>query len=163
MDRSDGRGSKGNYSSVSSLTTPVFGELRNEFEQELLARDGWVMRAFAHSGPHKIADHRTAGLRENFNHPDLQIYFPLSGQIALDTFHTVVGLIKQGARFKDGDISRDVAEELPVKFISVLIDNTEFLRVIIPDKQGQIEEKQMAEPFNRQYRDRVIIDRPEGN
>ena len=151
--------SKAKYDSLESATTPQRGEFRDLFERERLIRDGWAMRVFTHHGPHKPADYRTVGLSENFKHPNLQLYFPVSEEIALATFFTIVDLIKAGAKFKDGDVSRDVAEEMPVKFIKVTIGNAEFLRVIIPDKQGKVDEGKISAPFSLQYRDTTIASR----
>lgn len=143
------------FTSVVASPPPDRNVLVANYENELLERDGWAMRAYTKNCIHHIADHRTVGLRENFNHPDLQIYYPIDASIALDTFYTVVNLIKEGSIFSDGFVSEDVAS-LPVKFIAVKLDGVDMLRIIIPDKQGNLDEGIISEPFNRQYLDRGI-------
>ena len=141
------------YVDTPCLAEARIGELRHLDESTMLLTDGWVMRAFSHGGNHGISDNRSVGFAENFKHPDIQINYPLPGELALHCLSTVADLVKSGKTYKDGDLSDDVLHDLPVKFVAVEIDGVSMLRMILPDKEGNVERDKMAYRYSLQYSD----------
>lgn len=139
------------FSSKPSSVPKRKGELRHTREADVLREEGWAMRSFSRGCSHQIADHRTVGLQENFDHPDIQIFFPMNGQLALGILGTSVELVKSGKRFEDGNISGDVLEGLDVKFVTASVDGVSMLRVILPDKKGRLSQDEIASPYSNQY------------
>ncbi len=126
-------------------------------EARLLKEDGWSMRVYSKSScNHAPADFRTTGLSENSQHLDLQIYYPLPAFTAFNRLYTVVNLIKGGTVFTEGMISEDVLDGYSVKFIKATCGGKEYLRIILPDKNGCFEEGKMAHPYSLQYKDREM-------
>jgi len=125
-----------------------------QWERDCLKQHRW----FAHiiyedkTSPTKFNYH-THGLSEFFDHPDLQIVFPLPPKDAHAVMTRIVDRIKHGKRFNDNDVMSGVINEsMSIMFIKVSEDNREVLRVIIPGPDGIIDKDKMEHPYCHQYK-----------
>ena len=67
---------------------------------ELIKKYGFVIHnVFPNSPDEGSVSHHTHGLKENFNHMDLEIALPIHPQIAGSVFHSMVHSIKNGESF----------------------------------------------------------------
>lgn len=81
----------------------------------------------------------THGIAETLNHPDLQIVASIGYATANSVIHHCVGKIKQGMVFVPGNHYDEIIKDLPVTFVKAIEDNREVLRVILPDKDGNLD------------------------
>lgn len=86
-------------------------------------------------------------------HHDLQMVCPVPDGLIMYVFHAVVALIKEGNVFKDGDISNEVLEDMPIKFVTARECDRDVLRIIMPDEKGCVERGEMTAPYSKQYDD----------
>jgi hypothetical protein len=100
-----------------------------------------------------MANYHTHGLREHYDHPDFQIVLPISSKIVVPIFHQIMGMIKGGKRFEAGVDYDDILRDgYLVRMIGAIEDNREVLRIIFPDKSGNLGPDQ-DNTVNIQYRD----------
>lgn len=123
-------------------------------EREFLAKDGF----FAHLVPDETSplgfNAHTHGFELTWNHPDLQIVFPVDGQVAMGLFWAAVAHIKEGSVFSDGDVvARIAGNEYKVKFVKVQESGRDVLRMILPDKEGNLDVETITGKFRHQYCD----------
>lgn len=113
--------------------------------KRMIKEFGWV----AHGVP---KNYHTHGLQENFDHPDIQIVFPMPPHICHPLANIVVELIKGGKKFTEGDINFDIlAGDFPVRFIKAKECGRDILRMILPDKQGKLLPEEISPPYDCQY------------
>lgn len=91
------------------------------------------------------------GLSESFKHLDIQIVVPLPKKIALGVFHSVVDLIREGARFKVGKRYSNIILNYDVMFIPAIECNRKVLRMILPDPQGNLLKEDINDKYALQY------------
>lgn len=114
-----------------------FNEIR-EKERELLAKYGFVIHnVFPSSEEEILWSHHTHGLKENFNHMDLEIVLPVNPNIAGAVIHGMVELIKEGESFENKLISDKVIRDYDVQLVKTKEGKREVLRIILPDKNGK--------------------------
>lgn len=115
-------------------------EVRQEFrkwEEEQILKYGWLV----HFVFDKDVNFHTHGLKENFDHPDLQITVPLKKEIAHNILFSIIELIKEGKSFKDGDLLSNIIKNFDVKFINAIESERKVLRVVFPNKDGTFEKR----------------------
>lgn len=77
----------------------------------------------------------THGLPKSFNHPDLQLCFPLPEQIAASLIHSAVNLIRSGIRLETDIFYEGIMNDgYKVQFIKTTECDRPVLRMIVPDK-----------------------------
>lgn len=129
---------------------------RKEWENNCLKEVGW----FAHyvgddkNYPTEFNAH-THGLVEKYNHRDLQIVVPLPPAVCHGIFWNIIKRIEKGEKFKSGDVISDIAEnDYKTKFVNAWENDRPVLRVIIPDKDHNLDRgKFTSEFFDLQYAD----------
>ena len=119
-------------------------------EEESMAKYGWVTHAVQDDDdyPYGINIH-THGLKKNFDHPDLQICFPIDPRIAHTIISNVVGHIKDGKKYRDCEEADEIIENFKVMFVSVSEDQ---LRIILPDPKGKISVDDIDTKYLCQYK-----------
>lgn len=100
----------------------------------------------------------TRGLVENYNHIELQIVAPFNQNIANMLIKTCVDNIKTGKRYNEGDIVyNEICDKLNVTFVNRETQShgqiLKVLRIIFPDKMGQIDKNVISYPYKYQYDD----------
>lgn len=126
-----------------------------KWEQESLEKYGWYVHYVGSDRdvPTGYNAH-THGLVEKYNHPDLQIVCPLPPRVAHGTFWNIVDRIAAGEKFKAGDVVSDIAGNgYKVKFVNAWEVDRPVLRVIIPDKDHNLDRDTLTGNFELQYAD----------
>ncbi len=101
-----------------------------EEQYELLQKHGWIIHNVAGTG------HHTHGLRENFDHPDLEVALNIPRDTAHSVLAAAVENIKKGKRYEDGQKCGQVIDNVEVLFKKSKRREREMLRIILPDPQG---------------------------
>lgn len=118
-------------------------------EQEMLREHGWYVHFVPDDDkyPNHINFH-THGLEESFNHPDLQICFPLDIKTAHAIFNDAINLIREGTSFRAGvKYPGVIGGDLLVEFIESRESRRTVLRMIFPNKEGTYEGQIFAAQF----------------
>ncbi len=105
--------------------------------KESMQKFGWYVGAVEHDpdSPNEV-NHHTHGLLRTWGHLDLQICFPMSGEVAHDIFSNCVDLIKKGQKFQIGNKYEDIlGSGYAAMFILAEERNRPVLRLIIPNKE----------------------------
>ena len=119
-----------------------------KWQQQMLDTHGWFIHHVfdADQTPNNINYH-THGLRENLDHPDLQLCLPIRQEDAHALFELAVAAIRNGDRFEAG---KDFADILPngyrLQFMHVQESGRRVLRMLVPDASGGYSE----EPYRQQ-------------
>jgi hypothetical protein len=93
----------------------------------------------------------SSGLPESFNHKEIQIVLPLPKETAAQLFHTIVNRIKKGEKFAPNIKYDKIIENWDVMFIDVKYYDSNILRLILPDRHGNLERNIMEEGISVQY------------
>ncbi len=117
---------------------------------------------FSHVIPEgNVINYHTHGLVESRNVMDLQILLGIRAETAHKIIWTIVQMIDEGLKLKDGleiDLKGWESSTIPncsclrIKVVKAVETGREVFRVILPDKTGKLE-RDMAHPFNHQYDD----------
>lgn len=123
-------------------------EFAQKDEAEKMAKYGWIVHFTTDQ-----SDIHTHGLVEKYNHPDLQIAFPLPPQIAHQLLHNTVKRIEKGEKFEIGeDYSEIAGQGYKVRFVQAIESDRVVLRMIIPPANGELDRHKMnSELFEKQY------------
>ena len=118
---------------------------------ESLKKFGW----YAHyieddkNFPFNINFH-THGLNK-FDHLDLQVCLPIDVKIIHQIFFEIIDRIKNKEKFYENKKYSNIIKEFDVIFISVVEDNRNVLRLILPDSLGNLDVDKMEERYRKQY------------
>lgn len=106
---------------------------------------GYDVEAKHDFGPAVFFNTHTHGLREAFNHPELQMILPVGSQIVMMTIHKVVDdYIRAGKSLTDGQVIKnpfDTGYDIFVKHHRQLDEDgneEEYMRLMIPDRDNKI-------------------------
>lgn len=107
---------------------------KNE-QQDLLDKYGWYMHyVFDKNGEYNgLSNIHTHGLKESFNHLDLQAALPLRPEIIHLVFSTIIEHIKNGIVFLPNSSSDEVIQWYAVYFKEFTENGRSVLRVIFPE------------------------------
>lgn len=123
-------------------------EVLSEKEESLLKEYGWYVHYFFETPEGELnglANIHTHGLKENFNHPDLQIVLPLAPETAHPVLTSIVNQIKGGEKFVAKERYSNVLQGMDVCFASYTENNRSVLRLMIPDPKGYLPDNQLCE------------------
>lgn len=120
-------------------------------EQELIEKFGWYTHMVAHND---WCDTHTHHVSESYNHPDLQITLPLSQSTVSGILNVLVTMIKSGTVFKEGLNYEGIIRGYEVTFIKVSDGIRDLLRIILPDRDGNLIEEDMDPVYAAQYENR---------
>ena len=124
-----------------------------EQEKKMFEKYGWII--------HCVMDE--PDLTTNFNFHthgipvtwpgamDIQIIAPLPTKMAHGLACGYVDLLKEGKRFKSGDTTDGIIEDMKVLFMKVTETRRKVLRMILPDKKGNLEREKMKKPYVEQW------------
>ena len=126
-----------------------------EKEIELINKYGFVIHnVFPGSEDEILWSHHTHGVKESFNHMDLEIVLPINPNIASSVLHGMVESIKEGESFEDKTISDRVIRNYNVQLVKVTDGKRDLLRVILPDENGRFpSDDDCAEVYKNQLDD----------
>ena len=121
---------------------------------ELMKENGYVIHNVYPTNKNEIFSHHTYGLKENYNHMDLQVALALHPSIINPVLDGVVNQIKNGETFEDKLVSDRVIQGFEVQLVKVKFGNRELLRIIIPDENGKFPaDKDCADGYKNQLDD----------
>ena len=121
------------------------------WENETKEKYGWYIHFVIgdDSCPNYINFH-THGLPEMFNHPDLQICFPISKESAHAIFNTIVEHIKTGKQFQTAvKYDKIIGGGFKLEFINATECNRKVLRIVFPNRDGNYEGEIFGHQFNQ--------------
>lgn len=119
-------------------------------EKEGIEKYGFFVYCVPEADP-MVYNCHTRGLKEKFNHCDLQIYIKLSPQLMMSIFHNIVDRIKAGEKFKHNDIVPNVIGNYSVRLVNAKEDDRNILRIIVPDRDGCLMPNEIDKFHARQY------------
>jgi hypothetical protein len=131
--------------------------LTSKEEEALLKSHGWYSHLILpeYVGQ-KWVNYHTHGLPEHYGHLDFQIVLPVDG----DTLHKLatrlVDRVKQGERFASGMHVSGIIEDYDVLLVKMTeTQNTQHpvLRVILPDKDGNLDKTGLTGIFAAQFQE----------
>ena len=120
-------------------------------QSDALEKTGWYAHYVFGETPDRMNIH-THGLRELFDHPDLQIVFPLPQETAHGILTTLCDRIKAGEKFKAGDmLSKVIRPPFLIRLIDAQEGDRDVLRLVFPDKDNNIDEDTIQYEFKFQF------------
>lgn len=127
----------------------------NEQQKKWLEEYGfYVHNVFPSSDDEILWNHHTHGLKECFNHTDLEIVLPIHPQMAGGIFHGMVNLIKKGESFENKIMSDKVIQNYNVQLFRVNDGTRDLIRIILPDENGKFpSDKGCADVYKNQLDD----------
>ena len=129
------------------------------WEKDQIEKHGWFIHYVRL--PHGLINCHTHGMESKHNHPNLQILCPLPPDAAKEIFWTCVRRIESGERFPLHENVDGIIQGLSVRFIKANECRRPVLRIIFPDRDGNLEKDQIAYPFGKQYTDVDVGENPE--
>ena len=124
-------------------------------EMELLKKYGFVIHSvFPGSEEDVMWSHHTHGIKESFNHMDLEIVLPVDPSLAGSILHGMVDLIKEGESFENKLTSDKVISNFDVQLVKVNDGDRDLIRIILPDENGKFpSDKDCADVYKNQLDD----------
>jgi hypothetical protein len=121
-----------------------------EWHKKQMAEHGWYCHMV---GPDEtgMSNYHTHGLKESFNHPDLQFVLPIRPDIAQGILSDMVKSIEEGEKFEPGKRYSRVIRNFDVAIISASESGRQVLRIILPDPNGNLDRGSMQDVYARQY------------
>jgi len=98
---------------------------------------GFFIHFVPDTGDTPMVNIHTHCLPQSFDHPDIQIVFPLPTDIFYPVLHGMVDQIREGQRFEDGKFYYKVITNFPVKCIASTECGRPVIRVLFPDPNGK--------------------------
>lgn len=117
-----------------------------EWEASQYAEWGWIMHIVIDHDPQSPSgfNAHTHGM-DLIGHPDFQITLPLSNDHISSFFHTLCSRVKNGERFKNGDVITDLcANDYKVRFIDATENDRPVLRLVFADKFNRVMPEDMS-------------------
>lgn len=124
-------------------------ELFYEQDIQLIKQYGWM----AHYVPDEELpmNIHTHGLKENFNHTDIQIVMRFRPEVAQTLLHLIVREIEAGKKYETGQLYDDLFN-MPFEFKKAMECDRLVLRMIIPDPNGFFpNDPNVEEEYKKQY------------
>lgn len=123
-------------------------------DREAMEKFGWTAHIVVDDPdvPYGFNYH-THGFPETFQCPDMQIVLPLPKNMSHTIMHTIVTLMREGRRFRLGEIADGVLVGHSVTFASAKELDREVYRVILPDKSGDLNQDTMDKVYRDQWLD----------
>ena len=123
-------------------------------EQLLLEEYGFYMHNVLDPNDSSYMNIHTHGIRENFNHLDLQIVYPTSVETASYLFQFLLHHIKKGKSFENETILPNMLGakgDYPIGFCKRVEGDRTVLRIILPDVEGMVTKDKMNPKYSWQF------------
>ena len=123
-----------------------------QLHDENMKKHGWYAHyVFDDTDSPMGANAHTHGFEETWKHPDIQIVYPIPGEVAHGIFWTVVGHLKEGKRYEPGVRYGEILDKYDVMFAWAKEGGRKVLRMILPDTANIVERGRIAEKFAQQW------------
>lgn len=119
-----------------------------QMRAELMTKYGWVADIVMDADLPNVHTH---GLKENYDHPDLQAVAFIDPKIIHGVMCGIVDRIKDGDKFIAGVDYDGVIKNFKVRFVDAIENNRPVLRLILPDQHGHLDREAMTDDFDCQY------------
>jgi hypothetical protein len=110
-------------------------------QDQMMKQRGWIMHYVLYppfpSG--EWVNCHTHGLQAKFGHVDFQLVYPLGLDTANNIMDLLVEQIEAGRKFAPGDKPTEIIKRFPVTFVAAVEDHNQVLRIIFPDRDGNLE------------------------
>lgn len=120
-------------------------------DEEAFRKYGW----YAHIVPDDAyplgLNYHTHGMPESYGHQDIQVVLPIDPGKIHRIVSDIVWLVKDGRKFHAGEIAEGVIKGLNVSFVEAEESGRMVLRLILPDKNGELLASRMDREFAGQY------------
>ena len=113
-------------------------EATSKFEQEMMAKYGWYVHMVQDPNYPLGINYHTHGLDHTYKVMDIQIVYPLPSDIAMNLFHECVGYIDHHGFIEENVGIDKIIRNYKCKFLKVQESGRDVLRMIIPDKDGNL-------------------------
>jgi hypothetical protein len=121
-------------------------------EEEILAKYGWCAHyVFDDDTMPMGSNYHTHGFAENLGHPDFQCVLRIDPQLLHGILTSIAEQVKKGRKFEAGMRYDRVLKDMDVTFINAREGGRKVLRLIIPDKNGELDADKMEAAFALQY------------
>lgn len=123
-----------------------------QWEAKMMAEYGFIYHTLEDdtTSPTRHNVH-THGLLKRFGHPDLQMIAQIPSEVACYYLETIVRRIKNAEQFKAGD--HVTLNGYACLFVNAIESGRPVLRIIVPDKDGNLERDKMDAVVAEQYAD----------
>jgi hypothetical protein len=124
-------------------------------EREFLDSVGWYSHVVVADGQRWVNYH-THGLPEHYGHLDFQFVLPLESETLHALASKLVDRVKKGERFVAGTRVSGITKQFEVLLIQMAESRSTprlVLRVILPDKDGNLERGMLKGLFAAQFQD----------
>ena len=98
------------------------------------------------------ANIHTHGLLENYNHLEIQICLPIHPELAFSILNEVAYKVKGGKVFCENTRYSEVLQNLDVLMVKAKDEGVDILRLIIPDKDGNLDKEKLTGDYQMQYK-----------
>ncbi|MDP3899763.1 MAG: DUF4262 domain-containing protein [bacterium] len=123
-------------------------------QENAFKKYGWCAHFVTDYFHENQVNYHTHGLPENFNHLDLQLVLPIDFSILHSLAVNLVNRIKSGESFRPNMRISDIVKSFNVTFIEAKENERTVLRVILPDKHGNLDRKTIQDGI---FKDQFII------
>ncbi|MDH6674332.1 hypothetical protein M2277_005024 [Paenibacillus sp. LBL] len=123
-------------------------------EVEMLKKHGWLMHAVPASqydGVH--ANYHTHGVFESWSHMDFQITLDMNPIMAHSIIEVAVENVKEGFRYGNNKVYDNILVGMPVMMKVFFECDREVMRIVLPNKKGEIPSRTDGDVFSRQLDD----------
>lgn len=109
------------------------------FHQKCMEQYGWYSHCVPTGDNTPFGfNYHTHGVEKSFNHPNIQVVFPLNHEIVHSIVSIVIDRIKAGEKFvPNKDYSEIIGNNLMVRFVEAKECGRSVLRLVFPDAKGE--------------------------
>lgn len=122
-------------------------------EAEWMEKHGWYCHVVGDDSDSPTGfNYHTHGMRESFDHPDIQCVLPMNPQVIHSVVHTIAAKIKEGQKFVVGKrYPNIVGNGFDVLFANAEECDRPVLRLMIPDKHNKFDPTVVEGVFRDQW------------
>lgn len=123
-------------------------------EKELLKETGFFCHGVMGDEENSPSGYNfhTHGLPETYDHPNIQIVYPIPPDVFQSVINSAVGAIKdRGVKFELNVAYDHILEGMNVQFAWAVEEGRDVLRMILPDQDGETMMELMKAPYSSQW------------
>lgn len=126
----------------------------NRDHEEMLKQHGWLMHAVPASQYDGIhANYHTHGVFESWSHMDFQITLDMNPKMAHQIIAVAINNVKEGFRYENNKVYNNVLVGMPVMTKVFFECGRQVMRIVLPNKKGEIPSRTDGDIFSRQLDD----------
>ena len=122
-----------------------------EFEERCMRQFGWFAHVIMDSDNVTGFSFHTHGLEISQKHKDFEITLPIGQETAHGIMTSIADRIKAGEKFEEGKDYDGIIVGFKVRFVERTETRRQVLRVILPDKDGNLDRDKVKDDFAKQW------------